>query len=102
MSTDSQARAMSPPENAMQKAMEVERQIAVHVAECVQRQARIEEKLDAIHDDQKEQSTRLRTIEDKMTEAKGGWKVIAAAGAVGAAMMAAVVKLLPYLGGMLR
>lgn len=93
---------MSPPDNAMQKAMDVERQIAVHVAECVQRQARNEEKLDAIIDNQKEQGSRLRTIEDKMTEAKGGWKVIATAGAVGGVIMAAVVEVLPYIGTLIR
>ena len=93
---------MSPPDNAMQKAMDVERQIAVHVAECVQRQARIEEKLDSISDGQKEQGSRLRTIEDKMTEAKGGWKVIATAGAVGGVIMAGVVKVLPYIGTLIR
>lgn len=93
---------MSPPDNGLQKAMDVERQIAVHVAECMQRQARIEEKLDAISDGLREQGGRLRTIEDKMTEAKGGWKVIATAGAVGGAIMAGAIKVLPYLGGMIR
>lgn len=47
-------------------------------------------------------ATRLRAIEDSITTAKGGWKVIAAAGAVGAALTGLAIKAVPYLGTMIR
>lgn len=96
---------MSPPgaiDSALLQALEVKRDLTAHTAECAMRQKRLEEILGEIRDSQKETGGRLRMIEDKMTEAEGGWKVIAAAGAIGGAIMAGAVKALPYLGTLIR
>lgn len=93
---------MTVPDAGLMAALDVKRELAAHTAECAQRQKRIEEILGEIKNDVKDQGGRMRTIEDSVTERNGGWKVIAAAGAVGAGIMAAAAEALPYLGSVIR
>jgi hypothetical protein len=39
----------------------------------------------------------IRVIRDFMVQTKGGWRALAAAGAVGGAVTATIAKVLPYL-----
>lgn len=104
---------MSPPatvDPALLQALEVKRDLTAHTAECALRQRRLEEILGEIKDDVKGlkdgMETRVRSLEDDRTEAKGGWKYLLAAGAAGGAVMgaigAAAMKVVPYLGTLIR
>ena len=102
---------MSPPADAaLLTALEVKRDLLAHTAECAMRQKRLEEILGEIKDDVKDlkdgMETRVRSLEDDRTEAKGGWRYLLAAGAAGGAVMGAIIgfigKVLPFLGAVIR
>lgn len=97
-------------ETALMQALEVKRDLTAHTAECAMRQKRLEEILGEIKDDVKGlkdgMEARVRSLEDDRTESKGGWKYLVAAGAAGGAVMgaigAAAMKVMPYLGTLIR
>lgn len=53
----------------------------------------LERDIGAIRAGMEKQDEQLRRIESLLSEAKGGWKVLMLAGALGASLMAAVIKL---------
>lgn len=98
---------MTPPiDAALMAALEVKRDLTAHTAECAQRQRRLEEILGEIREDVKGlrdgMETRVRSLEDDRTEAKGGWKYLLAAGAAGGAVMGGILEAMPYLGALIR
>ncbi|MBM3549662.1 MAG: hypothetical protein FJX54_22210 [Alphaproteobacteria bacterium] len=57
----------------------------------------LERNITEINDSLKMQGDRLGNIERMLAETKGGWKVLAAAGSIGAGLMALVIKLFPFI-----
>lgn len=57
----------------------------------------LEHSLDEIKASLESQEKRLGRIETMLAEVKGGWRVLASAGAVGAGLMALLIKILPQI-----
>ena len=57
----------------------------------------LERDIGAIRAGMDKQDERLARIEALLSAVKGGWRVLMAAGALGAALMAALLKLLPLI-----
>jgi hypothetical protein len=58
---------------------------------------RLEAEVAALKADVDEMRTDLKTILAALAQVKGGWRVLMAAGALGAALMAGLLKIVPFI-----